>query len=242
MAPLVSAIFEIADRIDRDGDRDRGVYGMANNHLRIHWLIRRLTFKRRTLDERTEIFMPACRRAEVGWLVDFASSAITDHHPRKGKEPTPSDRCLVNESALPELRSLSLAALRSAAAGGTLIKHTHLLSMLFRWRELAEDGGKEARTWTSGLMDDDQSLVMLARACTGESWSHTMGFLKGLGDRVSTKHVQAQINGLDDILDPAVFRNRLNAIAAEKRLDPDSVRDIEVFLSAWERHDKGDDD
>jgi len=36
--PLISAIFEIADEIDRDADRERG-FSFGDNYLRIHWLI-----------------------------------------------------------------------------------------------------------------------------------------------------------------------------------------------------------
>ena len=38
--PLISAIFQIADDINRDNDRERGGFPIGDNHLRIHWLIR----------------------------------------------------------------------------------------------------------------------------------------------------------------------------------------------------------
>src|SRR5207245_1626624 len=112
--PLISAIFEIADDLHRDGDRERGGFSIGDNHLRIHWLIRKLTWERCDLDERSEIFLAACQAAQMGWLVDFTSSAIADHFPREGKEPEPPERCLVKKECLYELKAHTIKTIQSA--------------------------------------------------------------------------------------------------------------------------------
>ena len=78
--PLISAIFHVADDINRDEDREGGGFFIGTS-MRIHWLIRKLTFERCDLEERSRIFLAACQKAQVGWLIDFTSSAVFRHLP-----------------------------------------------------------------------------------------------------------------------------------------------------------------
>src|SRR5690606_24614451 len=68
---LMGALFEIHDEIDLEVDAERGFMAFANTSLRYHWLIRRLTADRFTLEERTEAYLAATDGAALGWLVDF---------------------------------------------------------------------------------------------------------------------------------------------------------------------------
>lgn len=237
---LISAIFEIADDIYRDEDRERGGLQFGDNHLRIHWLVRKLTFDRCDLDERSKIFLAACQNAQVGWLVDFTSSAISDYFPREGREAEPTEKCLVNEDDISKLKLHTLSIIKSAAASGELIVHARLPYILYRWREFAEDDGFSVMTWTKGQLDIDESVSMLAQAFTGESWSQGMGIV-GLGDRVAMRDVRASVEGLGKIIDVGEFRRRLEAIEKDESLDKKLKERVLVFLEAWRRKEKGED-
>lgn len=238
--PLISAIFEIADDIYRGEDSGKGGYQIGDTHLRIHWLIRKLTFDRCNLDERTEIFLAACQNAQVGWLVDFTSSAISDHFPRDGREPELREKCLVNKECISGLKLHTLSIIESVAATGELIKHAQLPYILFRWREFAEDEGLAVITWTKGQLDIDESVSMLAQAFTGESWSQGIGTV-GLGDRVAMRNVRACVEGLEKIIDVGEFRCRLAEIEKNESLDEKLRERVLVFLEAWRRKEKGED-
>ena len=56
---LISGLFEVADDIYRDEDGERMI---ADTRFRIHWLIRKLTLERCSLDERTVIFLVSLPR------------------------------------------------------------------------------------------------------------------------------------------------------------------------------------
>lgn len=234
LQPLISAIFEIADDIDRNGDREQGIFSVGDNHLRIHWLIRKLTFDRCSLDERSSIFLTACKNAQVGWLADFTSSAVSDHFPREGREPEPAEKCLVSKESLAELKASCLTAIRSAAADGSLLSRSQLPFILFRWKELSNDGS-EVKAWTSHQLKNDQSISVFAQAFTGESWSQGMGMF-GLGDRVAMRNVRASVNGLEDVIDLNEFRRRLEELETKDVIDENSV-----FLEAWRNQEKGRD-
>ena len=239
LQPLISAIFEIADDIYRDEDRERGGYSFGNSHL-IHWLIRKLTFDRCDLDERSAIFLAACQTAQVGWLTDFTSSAVADHFPREGREPEPTEKCLVTKDHLTELKALCVKAINSAAATGELLSHSQLPFILFRWREFSEDDGSEVKAWTSNQLKIDKSVSAFARAFTGESWSQGMGMV-GLGDRVAMRNIRASVSGLDHVIDVGEFRRRLEELEGSEALDEQAKEAMSVFLEAWRKQEKGGD-
>ena len=195
--PLITCIFEISDDILRDEDRERG-FQIGDNHLRIHWLIRKLTWERCTLDERSQMFMTACKISQMGWLVDFTSSAVEDYFPRQGKQPEPPEKCLVGKEQLTELKAHALKTIRVSASNGTLISHPQLPYILFRWSELAEDSGVEVQVWAREQLRDDESVSKLAKAFLSESWTQGMGMF-GLGDRVAVRKVRASVESVDDL-------------------------------------------
>jgi hypothetical protein len=238
--PLISAIFEIADDINRDADCERGGFKFGNNHLRIHWLIRKLTFDRCDLDERSEIFLAACKNAQVGWLVDFTSSAISDYVPREGREPEPPEKCLVRKESISKLKTHTLSVIEYVAATGKLISHPMLPYILFNWRAFAEDGGIAVMAWTKKQLDIDESVSIFAKAFTGESWSQGMG-MAGLGDRVAMRNVRASVEGLERIIDVNEFRRRLEEIEKDESLKKDLKKNVLVFLEAWRKKEKGED-
>lgn len=237
---LISAIFEIADDIYRVEDCERGGFSIGDNYLRIHWFIRRLSFDRCDLNERNELFKNACKNAQVGWLTDFTRSAIADHFPREGKDPSLPEKCLVFKDYITELKAHAAQCIQAAAANGTLITHPQLPFILFRWIDFAGDGGGAVKGWTNDQMKDDEKLAKLAHAFTSESWSQGLGMF-GLGDRVAMRNVRASVDSLDAIIDVAEFRRRLEQIEINNDLDEIHKEFIRVFLEAWRKKEAGED-
>lgn len=237
--PFISALFEIHDEIDLDVDQERGMMAVANTTYRYHWLIRRLTGDRFTLDERTELYLAATENASLGWLVDFVSSAHGDYHGRDNG-PRRDEDCLVREDAVVLLVERALSAIRAAAADQSLTHHKELIYILYRWRDFL-DAPDEPRAFTDALLDDDDALVVLAGQFTSESWSQSLG-LTGLGDRVSQRHVRAQIDEESDIIDVPRFRSVLERLQASGDLDEASQETVDGFLAAWDRRRSGRDD
>ena len=236
--PLISAIFQIADGINRDEDRERGGF-FIDAYLRIHWLIRKLTFESCDPEERSRILLAACQKAQVGWLVNFTSSAVKDIFPREGKKPEPPEKCLVSKEYLPELKALAIKAIKFADENGHLISHHQLPYILFRWEEFAGDDGAEVKGWTSEQLRNDESDSMLARAFTGESWSQGIGMF-GLGDRVAMRNIRASVAGLERIIDVNEFRRRLEEIEKSDSVDKENRENVSIFLEAWRKQETED--
>ncbi len=236
--PLISTLFEIADDINRNEDKERGTLAIGDNNLRIHWLIRKLTLTRCSLDERDQIFTTAIMNAQLGWMVDFVSSAISNHFPRGSKNPEPLEKCLVKKESIDSLKAYTLESIRRAAKAGQLIEQSSLMYILFRWRDLAADGGKEVGQWINARLKEDKSVAILAKACTSETWSQSMGFF-GLADRVAIRSPRAAIDGLKTLLDLHQFRERLKAVSKGETVTEKEKEDISIFLDAWTKQEKG---
>ncbi len=237
---FLCTLFAIVDDITRQEDGERG-FAMANTHLRVHWLIRRLTEDRFSLEEKTSLYLTATEAASMGWLIDFVSSAVNDYHPRDGRSVDGST-CLVTEDAIPKLKSRALAALRNAAESRVLLRDGNLMYNIYRWRDFSDDEGAEAKAWLREVMNNDAALVIIAKSLTGESWSTSLGGFGGLGDRVSRRNVRAQIGKEFDLFDTIVFQGELERIARERKLPEVDIEAIEVFLSAWANRREGRDD
>ena len=236
VAPLLAAIFSIGDELNVDSDA-AGPFDIGDNHLRIHWLLRRLTLERFDLARRSAVLLTACEAAALSWMVDFTDSAYSDYHPREGKAPEPEEKCLTTAADADALRVKALERLRSAGASGELAASKRLPYLLFRWRAFAADDGAEVKTWTAAQMEHDAMIVTFAKAFTSYSWSQSMG-MTGLGDAVAKRDTRANVDALDAILDKARFRARVEDLAAGGALSPGDGDAIRVFLEAWQRHDK----
>lgn len=231
VSAFFSAVFEIVDAIDRKEDEERG-FAVATTSLRIHWLIRRVTDDRFTLEERSAIYLAATEHAPLGWLVDFVSSAYDDHYPREGREVDLAT-ALTTKEALPTLVDRALRSLRQAAQDDSLLHRRDLMYCLYRWKEFAGDGGAEMKAWLADRMQSDDVLVLLARALTSESWTTGLGGFGGLGDRVSRRNVRVSIRSDFDLFDPDQFRTALERIAREQRQPAEDLEAVRVFLDAW---------
>ncbi|QEE25805.1 AAA family ATPase [Rhodanobacter glycinis] len=234
------AIFQVADDITRKEDEGRG-FAIANTGLRLHWLIRRVTGDRFTLEEKSGLYLAATENASLGWLTDFVSSAYDDYHPRDGKEVDLS-RCLVTEDAIPVLKERALNALRRAADTGELLRRDDMMFNLYCWREFADDQGVEVKAWLDEQLQHDELLIRFAKALTGEAWTTGLGGFGNLGDRVSRRQVRVRISDSFDLFDLSWFRGELERIVREKRHPQDDLEAIRLFLEAWTRRRGGHDD
>jgi predicted KAP-like P-loop ATPase len=237
--PLVTALFFIHDQIDLEQDAERGFMELGDTSLRFHWLIRRLTKNRFSIDERTSLYLAATKKADLGWLVDFVSSARHQYDKNGNKAPTREEDCLVTEAALDPLTTGALNVIRAAAAGGSLLNHQDLVYILYRWRDFLSNP-VEVRAWIDGLLSDDRAVAILARAMTSRSWSAGMGGFGSLGDRVATPSAQVQISDETDIIDVKTFRSALERVRDKGKIEAKELEDVKTFLEAWDGKRRGE--
>lgn len=236
---LLEVLFELGDELDVEQDRAKGFLAMADNQLRLHWLLRALTLGRTTLEERSTILMSACQYAPLGWLVNFADSAYMNHHPREGKEPKPSDECLITADDASLLRKRCLSQLRQAAHTGALVDAHRLLGLLHRWGEYANDDNSEVLAWTSSQIKDESMVIRFVEMLTGQSWTQGLDTTAGLSDYVARPCTRISLEGLETIFDTQAFRRRLEEIAATNHDEHSPL--ASDFLAQWGRQEANPD-
>ena len=230
---LLSALFEIHDDIDLSIDEDHGIT-YANTTLRYHWLIRRLAHQKLSLQERTQLYSEALKRASLGWLVEFAISAKRDYQPDDNRAPREVD-CLVSSDTVNRIVEDGLNAIRSSAQDGSLLYHQDVISILYRWREFLENDPSEARAWTDSLLQIDEALIIFARELTSYTYSQGVGVF-GLADRVVKQEIRVNINEAKDILNIEEFLARLESLQAAGTLNEDEQIIVDNFLGALSRN------
>jgi predicted KAP-like P-loop ATPase len=235
VAPLLTALFEIADELDVPSDEARG-FSIGDNPLRIHWLLRRLTLERFDLATRSNMFWAACERAGLSWRADFSNSAYRNYYPVNNKPREPEANCLTTEVDAVALEVRTLVRIRAASQSGELLNAKRLARLLFVWGDLAEDDGAEVKAWAADQFKNDAAIAIFARAFTRYSWSQGLG-MAGLGDTVAKRNTRAGVEYLDKVLDLAALRSRVEELDARNSTDADGTA-IHDFLEAWRRHDK----
>ena len=229
---LLSALFEIHDDIDLSIDDERG-FRIADTTLRYHWLIRRLTHQRFSLQERTQLYLAALKCASLGWLVDFTLSAQNDYQPNENRVHH-EENCLISKDAVKGLVEKALNAIRSSAEDGSLLYHRDLIDILYRWRDFLDGNLSEVRAWTEPLLLDDEALVVFARELTIKTYSQGLGVF-GLGDRVATQGIRVHIKEAAKLLNVDVFLAGLEKLQAAGTLDGDSQKIVDDFLDPAHR-------
>lgn len=231
--PLLGAVFATADDLLVEADQMRGILAVGDNFLRIHWLIRGLTLRRFTIEERSAMLIDAARNATICWLADFADSAKAQYRQQDSEPPKPAHECLVAEDDLDDLDELLLNRIRDAASDGSLAKQSRLKHLLYRWSDLA--GEAEPKAWTASLMDTTEGLECLAKQCVTEGWRQGLG-LTGLADRVAHRSIFAQVDLIDSVMDAGQFRHKLELTEAAD----DCPEAIKTLLDAWRQQDEPD--
>ena len=234
---LVKTLFEIHDEIDLDIDKDRGLLAVDTS-LRYHWLIRRLTADRFTIEERTELYSEAIKGASLGWLTNFVSSVKGNHRDRKDGPKRP-ENCLTEERVVDEFIDYALKRIRAVAQDGSLLDHKRLISILDCWKNFLGNDASEVRAWIAPRLDNRKALVILAKHLTAETWSHSFD-MPGLPDRVPKR--STTIKQCTDILDIGRFIAGLENLIASKDIDEESLQVVEVFMDAWRKQINGEDD
>lgn len=231
IAPLVTAIFSIADELDVAADK-AGAFSIGDNFLRIHWLLNRLVTERLAVGERDAVLEAAAQTATLRWLIDVTLRCVAQHEPaengRRRGEP------LTSAEAAARLRALALARVEAAAIDGTLIGLPDLVSKLFRWRDLIGDGGAErVRAWLAERLDDHALVEALARSFVSVGWTHSAG------DVVARRYTHLDRGAVEALVDPDALRARMADILAREDVDAGRRVAIEDFEAAWARPGRG---
>lgn len=232
VAPLLSALFEIADELDRSEDEGHG-FNIGSNPLRVHWLLNRLILNRFSLEERSKLLLATARQAAPGWWADLAERCLRPYQQQEGEGRRDRDEPLVDEPTARQMADLARERLWQAAEDGSLLAAHGAHSMLWALYRLTQEEPGTVRAFTDAFLEDDDQTVRLTEALTSVSWSQGMGFA-GMSDRVAQGRPRVQRRGLEKIIDADRLHARVTALLAQPDLSDESRQILERFLAGWE--------
>ncbi|MGV1964092.1 KAP family P-loop NTPase fold protein [Agrobacterium sp. 22-222-1] len=222
-------VFEVADTIDIESDHGRGMFDVADNSLRIHWLLNRVVFDRFALEKRSEIMRATLPSASLSWFVSLSDRLYRSDD----DENSPRREIMVDDDTAKWAYDLSLDLLRTAAQDSTLIERHDLMSLLFRWRDRA--GLDEVRQWTDEKLASTEFVVAAARAAVRTSWSQGMGGFGFLGDTVSTRHVFVELEPYRELVDIDRLRSRVDELLASDQITDEQHATLRKLKDTPER-------
>jgi predicted KAP-like P-loop ATPase len=236
IGPLVSALFELGDELDVQSDEGRGFGALADNNLRLHWLMNHLVRERLDRTRRIPLLRAAMRSASLHWYCSFAERCHTEHHPAPHNRSIPESERYVDEKTAAEFIKEALRRLRAAARDGSLAQQRKLVSMLYEWVRLAPKGMKEVRPKAIRLLANDDFVAHLAMNAFHITWSHSMGF-GGMGDLVSRGTAQVNKEAIRELTDEKKFLARVRQLMSTA-IDSDAKKFWDAFMETWEKPDR----
>jgi predicted KAP-like P-loop ATPase len=229
IATLVTAIFGIADELDVETDKAKG-FSVGDNFLRIHWLLNRLVTDRLPLAERDILLESTARNATLAWLVAFTERCRREHELRQDGPQRPDRELLVSAQAAERLSALTLRRLEDAARDGSLARRSDLLSVIYGWYRLTPNDQRfSVRDWVTGQLIHDKVVLTLAGQFVSVGWSHTAG------DRVSRPVPILRKETVEEIVDPVVFRARVDEVLKQTGTTEPQQATLRRFEDAWAR-------
>jgi hypothetical protein len=109
--------------------------------------------------------------------------------------------------------------------------------LLHCWMDLTTDDGATVRAWTSAAFATDQGVRQLAKAFTSYAWTQGMGFAGMMGDAVAKRVTRVSLQSMARLIELSAFLPRVEAVAATGESP-----EVQEFLDAWRRADRGDRD
>jgi hypothetical protein len=94
---------------------------------------------------------------------------------------------------------------------------------------LTTDDGASVRAWTSAAFATDDGVRQIAKAFTSYGWTQAMG------DAVAKRVTRVSPQSMARLMDLDAFRPRVEAVAAAG-----ASPEVQEFLEAWQRADRGD--
>lgn len=147
---------------------------------------------------------------------------------RANNEPAdPEEKRSVRSEQLVELEKLAVAKIAIWANDGRLRDHSKLVSILYMWKRLAEDGDEKVATFVESMIKDDEGLIKLIVSFESKA------FVQGWSDHVGRIEYRISLKTVEDFLQVKLIEPRLRAIASSSTLGSlptEHQRAVKTFL------------
>lgn len=106
--------------------------------------------------------------------------------------------------------------------GYALLRHKDFSLLVYQWQQLLGENDLRIKQWIETLLDDDESIRLIAIAFTSYGWTQTMG------DLVARRKTHVNIKGLEQFIDINIFKKRIEELA-----EKGCFSEVNEFWDCW---------
>jgi predicted KAP-like P-loop ATPase len=234
IAPIVSALFAVGDRLLLPEDEPVGILSWGND-VRIGRVVYQLLHR---VDEprRFALLRDAIAGSDaIAVVVKEVASLSRDHGRAARREAKPEDEREMTLDHVLVLEELVLEKLRAAATAGALLQTPRLANILYRWRDWAEARGEgspdEPSWWVQTVVGDDQDLARLLEQLLGYTTVESGGPPRRI------PRLDPEL--LRPFVDPALVIERVRALASSRSLTEAQRRATAQFVHEYDLRQRG---
>lgn len=184
--PFLTALFDVGERLSPES---KGFFGLDTqmHAIRVaYWFLKQEPAK----SKRAEILQEVVAQT-TGLALPIRFISIED--PREDETTQSGGDQLLEEDALPALRSLSTDKIRSAAVDGRLLAHDELPMLLYRWVRWTDEA--EPKKWAAQVTATPDGASRFVGAFARKSRSLSMG------EYVYRENWELKTSELEDFVD-----------------------------------------
>ncbi|MBI4849781.1 MAG: hypothetical protein HY808_14620 [Nitrospirae bacterium] len=140
---------------------------------------------------------------------------------------------LISLEAVNELKKICVDKIRYASKSDVLRTHTHMLSILYHWREWSSS--EEPQKWVEALIHNKEGLLSFLGRCLSSSASHSSG------DYVERIHWRIRLKDIEDFISPDTIAEKVSSLKIEELTEREQ-KAVRAFQKAIKRRQEGKSD
>jgi len=200
---IITVLMDIGDLFP---EGDSGLFG-TGTPMRILRLFYQLSHRFDSHEKRFDILKRAMEQATRSLYTIVHEVSVQDQqHGKYGSKetPEPEEKWTVTAEQLNELERIACSKIEIWAADGRLMKHRHLPSILFRWKEWGQ--GDKINSFVSNVIRNDDGLIDFINSFLSKSTR------LGISDYVGKIHWRIDIKSIEAFVDLKEAEPRIRKI------------------------------
>ena len=191
----------------------------------VRGIIYRYLIRLKTVEERESVLRAAIAATEA---IYAPAHVVWFEEPGEETPQRPDREALISEQALPGFQQLCASKIAAAAERGTLLGHSHMLVLLYRWFEWTD--GTAVKKWAANVVSQPTSVVVFLRGFV------QMSKRQGVGSLVTRQIPRLDLKPLEEFVPLDIVEA---ALAHADTPNNDDQQAVKLFRKAVTRRTNG---
>ncbi len=215
---VIKTFFSVGDKLLLPEDEKQGMFEFNNDILigRVLWPL----LKRQGKDKNLKDLKEAIKNGDALSTMSREIAVMGQQQGKMESNADPESEWFVNSTQLVELEKLVLIKIRKYAKEGKLLNTAKLYSVLYRWKDWAEDP-QEVRKWVKTIIRTDKNFLLFLAKSLGKSYSYGSSGTK-IKYRLDPKGLENFI-AVDSIIERVKKLSKMKNLPGEQKIALDTL-------------------